>query len=173
LHLNIVLTKTRLNFPPFDKKARMIVHQLANKFKIKSQSAGKGNGRYPVLYRTKLTRPFDQGAFDRAIGRVKQTWFGRVDVDESEVNEARSRVKVLRRPDIRSGRGSGGHATTLREGEVIGKNAKELGIENKGRAMLEKMGWSKGMALGTDENKGIMMPIQQVVKKTKAGLGDL
>lgn len=38
--------------------------------------------------------------------------------------------------------------------------------------MLEKMGWSKGMALGTEENKGIMVPITQVVRKSKAGLGD-
>lgn len=62
-------------------------------------------------------------------------------------------------------------ALVLREGEVVGASAPELGQENKGRAMLEKMGWSKGMALGALENKGILEPVAQVVKKSKAGLG--
>lgn len=61
---------------------------------------------------------------------------------------------------------------TYRDGDIVGQHAAELGVENKGRAMLEKMGWSKGMALGSGENKGIMVPITHVVKKTKAGLGD-
>ena len=31
------------------------------------------------------------------------------------------------------------------EGAVVGASAPEIGAENKGRAMLEKMGWSSGM----------------------------
>jgi hypothetical protein len=37
--------------------------------------------------------------------------------------------------------------------------------------MLEKMGWTKGMALGAADNKGILVPVVQVVKRSKAGLG--
>lgn len=62
-------------------------------------------------------------------------------------------------------------AVSYRDGEVVGHMAPELGIENKGRAMLEKMGWSTGTALGALNNKGIMQPVVHVVKTTKAGLG--
>ena len=62
-------------------------------------------------------------------------------------------------------------ATKLQEGEIVGASAPELGQENKGRAMLEKMGWSKGMALGAFQNQGILEPVAQVVKLSKAGLG--
>ena len=145
----------------------MTVHQLANKFRIKSQSAGKGNDRYTILYRSRATLPFDQVSFDRAFARTRQSWFPRVDVDEETVNKAR----ILKRDEPRRTRGKQGHHA-YREGDVVGQHAAELGAENKGRTMLEKMGWSKGMALGSSDNKGIMVPLTQVVKKSKAGLGD-
>jgi len=62
-------------------------------------------------------------------------------------------------------------AVTYREGEIVAGSVPELGQENKGRAMLEKMGWTKGMGLGTLDNKGILEPVKQVVKRSKAGLG--
>ncbi|KAI2779309.1 hypothetical protein F4815DRAFT_189163 [Daldinia loculata] len=161
-------SKEQLILPPFDKDTRKTVHALANKFKIKSQSAGKGKDRYPVLYRCKATLPFDQATFDRTFGRVKQTWFPRVDASAKLVDETR----ILKRAEARSGKSRFKSSLTYREGDVIGQNAVELGVENKGRTMLEKMGWSKGMALGSEENKGIMVPITHVVKKSKAGLGD-
>lgn len=37
--------------------------------------------------------------------------------------------------------------------------------------MLERMGWSKGMSLGAHENSGILEPVAQVMKRSKAGLG--
>ncbi|KAI0098362.1 hypothetical protein F4814DRAFT_119214 [Daldinia grandis] len=161
-------SKEQLVLPPFDKDTRKTVHTLANKFRIKSQSAGKGKDRYPVLYRCKATLPFDQATFDRTFGRVKQTWFPRVDANAKLVDETR----ILKRAEARSGKSRFKNSLTYREGDIIGQNAVELGVENKGRTMLEKMGWSKGMALGSEENKGIMVPITHVVKKSKAGLGD-
>ncbi|KAI1773703.1 hypothetical protein F4818DRAFT_98870 [Hypoxylon cercidicola] len=161
-------SQEQLVLPPFDKNARKTIHALANKFKIKSQSAGKGTDRNPVLYRTKATLPFDQPTFDSTLGRIKQTWFPRVDADDEVVNKTR----VLKRADARSGKSRFKNSMTYRDGDIVGQHAAELGAENKGRAMLEKMGWSKGMALGSGENKGIMVPITHVVKKTKAGLGD-
>lgn len=50
-------------------------------------------------------------------------------------------------------------------------SAPELGIENRGRAMLEKMGWTTGMGLGNPNNAGIVAPIFAKVKTSKAGLG--
>ncbi|RYP32696.1 hypothetical protein DL767_005098 [Monosporascus sp. MG133] len=162
----LVGKRQQLDLPPFDKQARRTVHQLVTKFKIKSQSAGKGNNRYIVLYRSRATLPFEQASFEREFARIKRTWFPRVDVDEETVKQTR----ILKRAEPSKARGK--HSLTYDEGDVVGQHAAELGAENKGRTMLEKMGWSKGMALGTGDNKGIMVPITQVVKKTKAGLGD-
>ncbi|OTA76748.1 hypothetical protein M434DRAFT_87957 [Hypoxylon sp. CO27-5] len=161
-------SKEQLMLPPLDKGARKTIHAIANKLKIKSQSAGAGKDRYPILYRTKATLPFDRVTFDRIFGRVKQTWFPRVDVDDEIVNKTR----IFKRTEARNGKSRFKNSLTYRDGDVVGQHAAEIGVENKGRAMLEKMGWSKGMALGTGENKGIMVPITHVVKKSKAGLGD-
>lgn len=60
---------------------------------------------------------------------------------------------------------------TYMNGEVVGASAPEIGSENKGRAMLERMGWSSGMGIGAIGNKGGIDVIKHVVKTTKAGLG--
>ncbi|XP_073680801.1 angiogenic factor with G patch and FHA domains 1 isoform X1 [Garra rufa] len=46
----------------------------------------------------------------------------------------------------------------------------EIGDENKGRQMLEKMGWKRGEGLGKD-GAGIKDPIQLNVRKSQSGLG--
>ncbi|KAI2627488.1 hypothetical protein GGR54DRAFT_628640 [Hypoxylon sp. NC1633] len=168
LEVFLLGSQVQLTLPPFEIGARKTIHALANQFKIKSQSSGKGEGRFPVLYRTKATLPFNQATFDKIFSRIKQTWFPRVDADEKVVNESR----IFKRAEARSGKSRFKNSLTYRDGDIVGQHATELGAENKGRAMLEKMGWSKGMALGTKENKGIMVPITHVVKKSKAGLGD-
>lgn len=95
-----------------------------------------------------------------AIARVSRKYFPR--------NDAASRAAVQRQ----STRRGGGHAgVNYRDGEVVGGSAPELSQENKGRAMLEKMGWSNGTALGALNNKGILQPVAHVVKRSKAGLG--
>ncbi|KAF2971975.1 hypothetical protein GQX73_g1574 [Xylaria multiplex] len=163
-------TREQLILPPFDKGARKIVHTIANTFNVKSKSAGTGTGRYPVLYRSKATLPYDQTLFEQAFSRVRRTWFPRVDVDEKVVQETR----VLKRAEARTGKSRTGKSSiVLREGDIVGQHASEIGVENKGRAMLEKMGWTKGMSLGTVETKGITVPLTHVIKKTKAGLGDI
>lgn len=71
----------------------------------------------------------------------------------------------------RAPRGGNNAGVSYRDGDVVGGSAPELGAENIGRAMLEKMGWSNGTALGALNNKGILQPVSHVVKTTKAGLG--
>jgi hypothetical protein len=56
-------------------------------------------------------------------------------------------------------------------GEVVGGSAPEIGSENKGRAMLEKMGWTSGTGIGAIGNKGSIEVIKHVVKTTRHGLG--
>ncbi|KAL7619990.1 squalene synthetase-like protein [Parahypoxylon ruwenzoriense] len=168
LEIFLLGSQEQLILPPFDKDTRRTIHSVANRLKIKSQSAGKGKDRYPVLYRSKATLPFDQAIFDRVFGRIKQTWFPRVDVDDKLVNQSR----ILKQTEARNGKSRVKSSVTYSDGDIVGQHAAEISAENKGRAMLEKMGWSKGMALGSEENKGIMVPITHVVRKTKAGLGD-
>lgn len=57
-----------------------------------------------------------------------------------------------------------------KEGDIVGASAPELGVENKGRAMLENMGWSAGMSLGA-ENTGILNPVSVVIKLGTSGIG--
>ncbi|KAJ0339146.1 hypothetical protein COL154_010154 [Colletotrichum chrysophilum] len=145
-----------------DNHARKVIHELASKFNIKSKSTGSGDQRRPMLHRTLRTAKFAEEVFDAAIARVGRKYFPR--------NDTTLRAAVQKQ-SARRGRG-GGHAGVIyRDGEVVGGSAPELGQENKGRAMLEKMGWSSGTALGALNNKGILQPVAHIVKRSKAGLG--
>jgi len=153
-------TQPSLTLPPMDNHARKVIHELASKFNIKSKSTGSGDQRRPMLYRTFRTAKFADETFDIAIARVGRKHFSR--------NDTAVRAAVQRQ----SARRGGGHAgVAYRDGEVVGGSAPELGQENKGRAMLERMGWSSGTALGALDNKGILQPVVHVVKRSKAGLG--
>lgn len=143
-----------------DNHARKMIHELANKFKIKSKSIGKGDQRRPTLYRTLRTPPYSKTTFDQAFNRVNRKYLPRLD---------KKGKKGKRLPPVRGGTSVA--AATYQDGEVVGASAPELGIDNRGRAMLEKMGWSMGTALGSMNNKGIMQPVTHTMKRTKAGLG--
>ena len=47
--------KKNMVLPPMDKSSRKRVHELAHAFGLKSQSKGKGDGRYITLIKTKRT----------------------------------------------------------------------------------------------------------------------
>lgn len=149
-----------------DKANRKIVHELANAFKLKSKSAGDGNKRRPVLYRTSRTSVFNERTYAEVEARLTRRYLPRLDVGSRTFGGSSKRTG-------RGGNGGGfnSSAVSYRDGDVVGGSAPELGVENKGRAMLEKMGWSSGTALGALNNKGILQPVTHVVKTSKAGLG--
>lgn len=150
--------------PPMDPSARKIVHEIAIKLRIKSKSTGKGDQRRPVLHRTKATPAYSEDAIEIAFSRTHRRFFPRADKQR--------RSGLGGGGGGGGGRSAGGHdAVRYRDGEVVGGSAPELGETNKGRTMLEKMGWSKGMGLGALNNKGILEPVAHVVKMSKAGLG--
>ncbi|KAH6653704.1 hypothetical protein BKA67DRAFT_658048 [Truncatella angustata] len=158
----------QITFPPLDKQARKCLHTVAGHLKIKSQSSGSGDNRHPVLFRTGRTLAYEERSFESMVNRViRRQYFPRVDVDTEVAKAHRSGL----RKDT-SGSKRQDNAISYREGEIVGQHARELAAENKGRMLLEKMGWSKGMALGTLDNKGIMVPVTHVMKKSKLGLGD-
>jgi hypothetical protein len=132
----------RLTLPPMDSSARKIIHELANKFNIKSKSAGHGETRRPSLYRTKRTVRYSEQSFEQVFSRAGRRYFPRLDQKGKTPRGGGGGMG-------RSGRGINHAAFTLKDGEVVGGSAPELDQANKGRAMLEKMGWSTGMALGS------------------------
>lgn len=140
-----------------------MVHEIANNLGLKSKSIGKGNNRFPVLYKSTQTGGFDASALDTIISRIGS---GRHIPRRDKCRGSGSNMSRRR-----FGGGFSHAAVSYHDGEIVGAAAPELGQDNKGRAMLEKMGWSTGTALGASNNKGIMKPVAHVVKTTKAGLG--
>ena len=143
---------------------RATLHHLASKVGVASKSQGSGNNRFPVLTKTKSTPVHDT------------LW--PEDVDQLLVSGRRGQIQVggkrganaQKLGQRRKGGGGVKAGAFYLEGEVVGAAAPEIGAGNKGRAMLEKMGWTSGTALGALENKGILQPVAHVVKNSKAGL---
>lgn len=150
-----------------DKKDRKTVHEIANAFGLKSKSIGGGRTRFPVLYKTSRTSDLSRDSLKVIEARLSRGAF----MQRMDKRGKRGPVIPRRRAGGGSGAGAGGAAFSYRDGEVVGATAPELGAENKGRAMLERMGWSTGTALGASNNKGILQPVPHVVKTSKAGLG--
>ncbi|GAD99845.1 hypothetical protein PVAR5_8572 [Paecilomyces variotii No. 5] len=148
-----------LPLPPMDKKYRKIVHEMANAVSLKSQSRGNGPSRFPVLHKTSRTPKFTQ----RNISDIDKAF--------SRGGRARAHGGGGKGAQTSSKRGRPNAAASYADGDVVGASAPEIGVENKGRAMLEKMGWSSGTALGAQNNKGILHPVAHVVKNSRTGLG--
>ena len=146
--------RTTMLLPPMHKLDRKLVHELAHNFNIKSISQGAGPNRHSTLIKGLRFRPFTDSAFhsvvNRLLKRSRTTNFG----------GSSSRQKSGNKQQF-----------SYREGDVVGSSAPELGSENRGRAMLEKMGWSNGDALGATNNPGILNPIAHVVRGSRSGLG--
>ncbi|KAJ5766402.1 uncharacterized protein N7511_004018 [Penicillium nucicola] len=152
--------KNSLALPPMTKQRRKLIHELANALNLKSQSRGHGMDRFPVLNKTART----PGYTPKTISNVDDLLSGR------KFNRRLFRSWGAEPPKSFKPKRSGGAATYM-EGDVVGASAPEIGAGNRGRAMLEKMGWSTGTALGASNNKGILQPVAHVVKNSRTGLG--
>lgn len=152
-----------LALPPMANNERRMIHEVAHVLRLKSKSSGQGQARFPVLFKSNRSGDFDAAAI-RQIDSLfsSRRFFPRKDV------RGQRRSAGLRPRGRNAGNTSG---AAYRDGEVVGAAAPEIGEENRGRAMLEKMGWSKGTALGASNNKGMLQPVVHTVKISKAGLG--
>jgi hypothetical protein len=148
-----------LSLPPMEAHRRAMVHQVVRLLGINSKSRGDGGSRFTILSKTRRTVTFDDDAFDAMLEQPK---FKRR-------MQAAAYPPQQRGPKAYKGKKSR-PVVGYKDGDVVGASAPELGPENKGRALMEKMGWSKGMALGAHDNKGILHPIAHTVKTNKAGL---
>lgn len=152
-----------LRLAPMDSALRASVHRLAKALKLQSRSEGKeATGRLPVLTKTGQTPAYTINTVWEvdALMNMRKFFPKQSGRTFTSVGERRSR-------------GGGGGFTsgaTYMNGDIVGGSAPEIGTDNKGRAMLERMGWSSGMGIGATNQGGVDV-IKHVVKTTKAGLG--
>ncbi|KAJ5857643.1 hypothetical protein N7455_008537 [Penicillium solitum] len=157
----LMSAKNSLSLPPMTKQRRKLIHELANALNLKSQSRGHGLSRFPVLNKTARTPRYTP----KTISNVDELLSGR------KFNRRLFKSWGTEVPKFSQAKRGKSGAASYMDGDVVGASAPEIGAENRGRAMLEKMGWSTGTALGAADNKGILQPVAQVVKNSRAGLG--
>lgn len=155
--------KTTRSFPPMDKHDRKSLHEIANALNLKSKSVGTGKNRAPVLYKTSRTVDYSEHTFTRITNAANRGF-----LKNSAFKSKKPKGAAMRGP--RGGKGGGVGGTGLRDGEIVGAGAKEIGRENFGHRLMEKMGWAKGQALGR-EGEGRLIPVEQVMKAGRGGLG--
>lgn len=155
----------RLLLPPMDKTYRKFVHEMANTLSLGSISKGQGAARFPILTKTTRTPDYDSDSIDRFDRLISRNRFLR------RIEKTQGHRKNTEGESTPSRARGGTKAASYIDGDVVGASAPEIGIENKGRVMLEKMGWTTGTALGAVHNKGILQPVAHVVKTSRAGLG--
>ncbi|KAG5438955.1 hypothetical protein PCANB_002285 [Pneumocystis canis] len=133
---------------------------------ITSKSYGFEKSRHIILYKTtkihnnyskqcvdKILRSFNHKQHNLGVFQTKKS-------DKSENNYSR----------IHRNKNKNKNKNRYHDGDIVGKNVPEIDKNNRGRIMLEKLGWVSGNGLGASDNKGIEVPIMAVIKTTKSGL---
>ena len=153
-HSSLLFSLTRsYALPPMNRFERKNVHLLARAYNFGSKSQGSGKMRYTTLFKTSQTSTMilDEPKINGILKRT--SWVG---------SSERSGAKW---DSTSSSRGVKKH----KDGDVVGGDAKEIASDNRGRVMLEKLGWRSGMGLGA-EGMGMKVPVFAVVKAGKSGL---
>lgn len=146
-----------------DAQRRATVHQAASLFHLTSRSRGDGIDRFTVLAKTDRTCVLNDDEFDTLIQRrglhkrLRGSLYSQGSIRSIKGNTVRHGTRARQQ-------------TGYKDGDTVGADAPALGPDNKGHALLSKMGWSNGMGLGALDNKGILQPIPHTVKTNKAGL---
>lgn len=164
-------SQTARKFPPMATEDRAALHAIASRLNLTSKSQGQGKTRFPMLYKTTRTLAYNEAHFSRLLA-ASSRGFLKNSTHKGKANKFSSSARGGR-GGFSSGRGGkaggvGGHG--LRDGEVVGANAEAISADNFGHRLMEKMGWTKGTALGKD-GSGLLVPVSQVMKAGKAGLG--
>ncbi|KAF2501787.1 hypothetical protein BU16DRAFT_450553 [Lophium mytilinum] len=139
--------------PPMEAHERAHIHRFAKKMELTTKSVGAGKDRFINLSKNTRTRPYREIEFNSVMYKFRFL------NNYPKAPKGAARPRNVAKPTF-----------TYRDGDVVGASAPEIGEGNKGHALLQKMGWTKGMALGALDNKGILKPIEHTVKSGKAGL---
>ena len=159
-----------LKLAPMDPHLRASVHRLAKSLHLHSRSEGKegvGAGRFPVLTKTQRTPYYTPETIWEVDALFNMRKFFPKHGGGSYKGARATKVPGLKKGKDRVGFSAASYAN----GEIVGAAAPELGTDNKGRALLEKMGWVSGMGIGKEGNEGTLEHVKHVVKTNKAGLG--
>lgn len=153
--------KDRFVFPPLDPHGNKTIMKFAKHYSMKSVKAGKGVHTHVVIDRTKKThRKLPNYSLINQLLNQRPI-FMRIDVQRVKEDYVRTESHTIK------------GKFHVNEGELVGKDAPEIGRDNIGRRLLEKLGWNAGEGLGIHGNKGISQPVMAVVKKNKTGLGSV
>ncbi|KAM9938814.1 hypothetical protein OXX80_001699 [Metschnikowia pulcherrima] len=153
-----------MSFPPLDGHGNKTVSKLAGHYNMKCiRCGGNGLSLFMKVAKTKKTFRYIP-AYDSISYIMKQRpIFKRVDV------KPRTQEEIASTDGKKDRRGPKSDAV-VREGDIVGGKAPEIGNNNIGRQLLEKLGWVKGEGLGAHGNKGISEPLTATVKRSKTGL---
>ena len=151
-------------FPPMDKRDRKALHEIAVALNLISKSQGAGKKRFPILYKSSRTPDYSDNVFQQVMVASSH---GALANRGRAGKIAKSTAKNNK---VGGGGGFSKAAATLRNGEIVGAGAAEIGKENFGHKLMEKMGWTKGQALGKD-GEGLLVPVEQRMRVGTAGLG--
>jgi hypothetical protein len=146
------LGQSSIALPPMSKRSRVAVHLLAEVYKLKSKSLGKGKARFPVLERGPNSGVF--GVDERRIRAIVGTAEGEPSYKNSGGPSRKAGGKMgglwaaltgdtKRSSGKASGGGGGGGGDSSRknrEGAVVGQGADRLGEGNVGYELLKRMG---------------------------------
>ncbi|KAF2760681.1 hypothetical protein EJ05DRAFT_239424 [Pseudovirgaria hyperparasitica] len=155
------------------KTERIFVHSASQMFELESTSRGseRAGNRQLTVTKNSWTIDANHDEYSRKLSQVQRKFFH---------SDMRPRLEGLGRSVKRGMRAFKDpvgkhkdqlvHGATYSTGEIVGSKAPEIGQDNRGRAMLEKMGWTKGDALGAYDNKGSTDPIAHRFKAGRAGL---
>lgn len=153
-----------------DKPIRRAAHMISDIYGLKSNSQGSGKRRHIVLYKTSRCVIPDADFLEETMFRARRSLGFNSKFRDTLPPEPRSSraVKV-------GGRAGQGRASQpgarLRDGDLVGADAPEIALANRGRQMLEKLGWLQGSGLGAAGNEGMNIPLFATIKTSKVGLG--
>lgn len=150
-----------LSFPPLDAHGNKTINKLASHYNMKCTRSGAGLHTYMKVSKTRKTFHYLPRHDLIAYILKQRPIFKRADVKQRTKEEMgmTDGKKVYEK--------SNAH---VKDGDIVGAEAPEIGKSNIGRQLLEKLGWVQGEGLGAHGNKGISIPLMATVKNTKAGL---
>ncbi|KAG4304930.1 hypothetical protein PORY_001605 [Pneumocystis oryctolagi] len=150
-----------LDLISMDSQARRWIHMLVKAYGISSKSYGTGKSRHVVLYKTtKIHDNYSKQHVNRVLQSLNHNQYNRRVYQIKNYKSKSSGEKIFRNKN----------ENKYHDGDIVGKNVPEIDKNNRGRKMLEKLGWVEGNGLGAPDNKGIEAPIVAIIKTTKLGL---
>ncbi|CCE79424.1 Piso0_001486 [Millerozyma farinosa CBS 7064] len=152
-------SRDSMSFPPLDPHGNKTLIKMASLYNLSSLRCGRPPKQYIKVSKNKRTFNYFVD-HDRVKSVLRQRpVFNRT--DQKKPREEKEKEKQKHKSK------GGPH---VKEGDIVGGEAPEIGSNNIGRQLLEKLGWVKGEGLGTHGKKGISEPLVAKVKKSKTGL---